>query len=382
MSLINDSFRFIGRAISQRDSVPNTPDTIRVTITNDKITSEVIINGKKASPQRQSGSAAAAMQVLGLLVGDLILGDIIKSNDEDRLTWWDGDCYREAAGLVGKLVSRFPNTRFFGIGNSPSYIIHGINHLSERKGFGIEAKHVPFSKGYLLKDEAASTEQESVFDYPGESVPGPPPIFPWEHDLNKKILQSYVMLNQCVREHSEEYSHYLTQLGLHPREIVGRYNETRQRTAIVDNAQYGGNLASFLHFMYSWAEMSCVEGETFSKALLPIALVDEKFAQYMSFPLEGVKPRIHRVSISENFRLAINGNLSKERDRFVPPYSPNCWGEKPQWPRTCPSIVQEIMAGVERAVDSKNIPSPRCYRPVRRYGPGKYTIANRYEKES
>ena len=250
----------------------------------------------------QRGSAP--LELLGRLLPLLALQAQILSRKPTY--YWNEKTLQEIAALSKTLREEHPNTHFFGIGNSPSYVIYGIDYLSRTQGdAAVETGYIPYSARYL-KSVDPRTVAGSLYDFNESS-----------------FVYDQVQANQ------EKYKRYLETLGFHPNKIVDSFLLSSQKTAVVDNMQSGGSFASFIHFMYMWAKELHISEAAFSDAFKCIALTDR--CAPLTITLPGLKNSVtlEVVSISSDLRFALNGNMSAETDRFVPHYDAEKWAELP-----------------------------------------------------
>ena len=261
-------------------------------------------------------------------------------------TCWNQETATHAADLVIDLVDRFPNTRFFGVGNSPSYLVYGINHLSQKTGAGIETGYVPFSSRYLVPKLPSHADCSAVFFF-HRGLP----------EFRAAVKHNYI------------YRKRLASIGLHPQKIMEDFERDRRKTAIMDNIGTGASFASFAHFMYKWARSIKIEPEKFSEALTCIGLTDEPFAERLTIPQARLSIPLSVICIQGSLRYALNSSLSLDIDRFIPPYNPKDWGSPPV---DVESVNHDQVVRAKQLICNA-IDTKIAYRPGLRSTPHSYT---------
>lgn len=255
----------------------------------------------------------------------------VRSNDRTPHYMWSDGIINEVANLSCDLVKQNPRTRFFGVGNSPSYIIYGIESLSPKLDAPVVTGYIPFSGRYLYASDSHTTDKAIVYDIERRSP-------------------DYI----AAQANQASYRKLLESLGLHPSKIIEDFRQTGQRTAIIDNIQSGGSFVSFIHFMNEWAKDLGYDTKTFSRTMRYIGLSDEPIPSRASIPEAKLDLAIQTRLISENLRLALNGNMSMDTDRFVSHYSPQEWKRPPGQPdKTIAPLVDQIKQRIRKGIDAK-----------------------------
>lgn len=236
----------------------------------------------------------------------------------DKKNAWNEASINEAVELGCNLVSKYPNARFFGIGQSPAYIIDAMASYSNQKNLELTTKHVPFSGKYLLQ-----TAEKWVWKLPAKDRCGLSQL---------EELFGYM----DAQENKELYRKFLTPLGLSPEEIASNYTKNQQQTVVMDKLCHGGGFSSFCHFMFTWAQETGINENVFSKAFTPVGLVSKGFGllenrPIIKIPKDGIYINCEFVEISESLRKAMDGGGSDSEDiRSVPHYPPKEWKREPK----------------------------------------------------
>lgn len=244
--------------------------------------------------------------------------NLVRERHEKGLPYlWNAGVVRELVDVSQALRDQYSHTRMFGVGNSPAYVVYGIDKLSNLSGLRTETGHVPFSDRYVSLEE---------------NISGGPVIFCAAG--GKKYMEYHVDVRspfyRDVMENSEIYRKRLASMGLHPREIVDKLQHLGDRTAVLDNMQTGGSFVSFIHFMYTWAESLGIGRKVFSKAFNCVALTNRDIPSTFVIPENGLCMDVSVVAISLALQNAITGNNSAGVDRFVPHYNPREWRLPPE----------------------------------------------------
>jgi len=244
---------------------------------------------------------------------------------------WNENTVRELADVARRIKDARDNTRFFGIGNSPSYIVYAIEKMAQRDGTAAPTAHVPFSDRFL--EQVPSNSDDATYSFKYNSV---------------QLMSA---------RNRDEYRNFLSNLGLHPEEIVARHQSTGERTAIMDNIQAkgnfqgGGSFVSFITFMHDWAKELGVQ-KAFSGALDCIAVTQMPIPPAIAVPEAGLRVPVESFAISSTLLKAIIGNESRNTDRFVPPYAPHQWDGPPKpVPAENLHLVETVKAKIRQAIE-------------------------------
>jgi hypothetical protein len=147
---------------------------------------------------------------------------------------------------------------------------------------------------------------------------------------------------------------------MHPQKIVDALDQKQQKTLIIDNIQGGTSFASFIHFMYAWAKDCGIEKASFSKALRCAAVSDDALPENISIPEANLTVSIVSYSISNQLRIALNGNASHDTDRFVPHYDPSEWDKLPvNVEGKNNEKIQAVKNLIENAIQGKPVQRPK-----------------------
>lgn len=217
---------------------------------------------------------------------------------------WTDDVARSLVRLSKGLLKSRPETSFWSVGNSPSYVVYGIDQVAQKEGRAVTVGYIPFSGRYL--DAAAGN--------------------PYEQGVYE--LNPFQKEYRGAQINKNKYRGLLEDMGFSPQKIVDQYGSTGRKTAIIDNMQTGTSFATFVHFVHSWAADARLE-KPFGAALECIGLTDKPRNNYISVSATDTKVKVSIVPIDYDLRLALNGNMSMNTDRFVPEYPPQAWGKPP-----------------------------------------------------
>ena len=267
-------------------------------------------------------------EVFSDLLGGLrraILSSVFEDGQDEeqnsRSNYWNNQTVKEVVDLSLNLRNSLPNTSIFGVGNSPSYVVFAIEQLARHSVSEKSTGYVPFSDRFLAR---CYNHSPDVLTFHVNTA-----------------SDEYV----AAQRYQDDYRHFLTGMGLNPREIVNRFNQAGQKTTILDNIQSGGSFASFIYFMYQWAGDIQMK-KAFSRAFQCIALVDRKTPEVISVPDVNLEVPIDCIEISHKLRCALNSNVSDEKDRFIPQYPPENWGKPLPPAEGDPALVKEIKQGI------------------------------------
>jgi len=217
---------------------------------------------------------------------------------------WTDKVAQSLVGVSKGLLKPRPETAFWSVGNSPSYVVYGIDQVAQKEGRAVTVGYIPFSGRYL------------------DTAPGNPNEY-GVYELNP-FREEY----RGAQINKKKYRGMLDDMGFSPQKIVDQYDQTGKKTAIIDNMQSGTSFATFVHFVHSWAVDARLE-KPFGAALECIGLTDKPRNNYISVPATGTKVKVSIVPIDYELRLALNGNMSMNTDRFIPEYPPQAWGKPP-----------------------------------------------------
>ena len=334
---LRDSLQSLGRSSGDNAQGGNADDSdpfhvVEVTFVNGEpvIDTESLMKGMKGIPRGEQEMMAAFLR-------DMIGRDFQHSGThDDRLhsELWSGENLDDIADIGSKLVDKYPNARFYSIGNSPSYLVYGIDCLLDKKGEKGKVDYIPFSERFVAKKwSPVSNDLVYALD---------------KNSRNYKAAQ----------RNMDAYRNLLASKGMDPRQIMDNFSRHGQRTVIIDNMQSGTSYASFIYLLYSWAADIGISDKFFSRALKSVALTDRKLPSgFKLVPLDVTVP-VDTILIKSRLRLALNSNISQDGDRFIPNYPPPEWNQPPaDLERITGAVVKGIKSKIAAVVHGKN-PAP------------------------
>ncbi|MDD3289080.1 MAG: hypothetical protein PHX43_08820 [Alphaproteobacteria bacterium] len=244
---------------------------------------------------------------------------------------WDESTFNEVAVLSERLIESFPNTRLIGIGNSPSYVIHGIDCSPNKQNLNIETGHLPFSSRYM-----------SVVDYPEDAI---------SYRVDLKSPDYKATYNAAVKNRNA-YRRLLEELSLDPKNIVETFQKSGKKTIVIDNIQSGTSFASFIDIMYDLTEESGINKTSFSDAFGCAVFSSIYPISAIILPDKNLYVGARHFEISQFMVKVLSGLYSQETDRFIPSYAPEDWDKPPRAITGNERIVNEIKSGIMGAVQA------------------------------
>lgn len=312
---------------------------------------ELVMGALTASAQQRGGTGDSRMRPPA---GIDLLAQLMGDDGAGQATLWDKKNAQDTVKLGRGLMREYPNTMFCGVGNSPSYLIYAMEKAAVNDNKPVEVRYIPFSGRFLERGRP----KNGALVY---------------SEVDQVDFSRYQYFKNAYRTR-------LDGMGLSPTAIVARHEDHSTRTAFIDNTQSGTSFMSFNTIMRLWARDQGVEKE-FKSAAPVIALADSDCRVapvngHVSIPAFNIDLTAQVVRIPHALRLAMNSNLSDERDRFVPEYPFEAWGRPPA---DLGRVNKETIAQVKALID-ETVAESTASGPVR--GIGKFLDRLRHRGSS
>ncbi|KIE06215.1 hypothetical protein NF27_BC00020 [Candidatus Jidaibacter acanthamoeba] len=216
--------------------------------------------------------------------------------------WWQDDSnFDKIVEFASTILSTFPSSRIFSLGQSPAWIVKASEMLAKARSEKGEFGYIPFSGSFLDRQK----------EFSGNFYIGDRP-FP-----NTEL--------------QENYRKYLQGIGLSPQEIIIRAKEG-SKTTILEYTNTGVSVASFALILFSWAKEEKIEQElmasldivTFARNTLPPVTVLNISPLFMSISCTNLYAE-NALLVS----LANGVDTGANSDRIVPHYSQSLWNLPP-----------------------------------------------------
>ncbi len=152
--------------------------------------------------------------------------------------------FQEIVQIGRDLCARYPRSRFFAIGQSPSWIVESMALDAARENRSLQTGLIPFSSGFLKLPSGSLSEEEDALVLRFEHKdPMADNLRPWESWDYKNICGS-------------SYRDVLRRRGADPQSIVESYRQNGLKTTLIDFFNTGVGTASFLFTLFSLARQS------------------------------------------------------------------------------------------------------------------------------
>ena len=138
---------------------------------------------------------------------------------------WNEVTAKEAVDVGRGLMREYPNAVFCSVGNSPSYIHYAMTEAAAKDGKRADVRYTAFSGHYFNRP----IQKAGMAEY-------------------RDVLPEFEILVQ----NQGYYQTYLGRMGLHPEEVVARFEREGRPTVFTDIAQTG---TSFTSFQYAGASL-------------------------------------------------------------------------------------------------------------------------------
>lgn len=208
--------------------------------------------------------------------------------------------FAELISIAIDFFNQFPNTDLYFLGQSLAWIGKVMEIINKFTPSTTTIHYVPFSGSFLQLEEASNSFIINHDNFPSE-------------------------------EEIKSYQSFLRVLGLAPKTIISRFEETGRRTVIADYIFEGKGMASFLYILKKWEEKKSVD---FGNSLGVVVLTDSR--EYYKQPDHVLT--IKYVEISVNLMTIFrNGDvLDRIRhpeevegfERLVVPFEHEDWTKK------------------------------------------------------